>query len=42
MIPLGEFLVEDEVTFNESRRKVLRLAQSLGFDEIGATRLAMA
>ncbi len=42
MIPLGEFLVEDEVTFNESRRKVLRLAQALGFDEIGATRLAMA
>jgi|GEM_PF-4493891 len=42
MIHLGEFLVADEVTFNESRRKVLRLAQDLGFDEIGATRLATA
>ncbi len=39
MIRLGEFLVQDTDTFNESRRKVLRLAQSLGFDEIGATRL---
>ncbi len=40
MILLGEFLVADEATFNESRRKVLRLAQALGFDEIGGTRLA--
>jgi PAS domain S-box-containing protein len=39
---LGTFAVRDEATFNESRRKLLRLAQDLGFDEIGATRLAAA
>jgi len=42
VIALGEFHVQDELTFNESRRKVLRLAQDLGFDEIAATRAATA
>ena len=40
MTHLGDFRVRDVETFNESRRKILRLAQALGFDEIAATRLA--
>jgi PAS domain S-box-containing protein len=40
MMHLGDFRVQDAETFDESRRKILRLAQALGFDEIAAIRLA--
>jgi len=39
---LGTFEVRDQATFDESRRKVLRLALDLGFGEIAATRLTAA
>ena len=39
MITLGDFWLQDTDTFNESRRKVLRLARALAFDEITGSRL---
>jgi len=38
--PLATFAIDAVETFNESRRKILRLAQALGFDAVEAGRLA--
>ncbi|MGE4299088.1 MAG: PAS domain S-box protein [Desulfovibrionaceae bacterium] len=40
MIELGRIAVYDVDTFNEARRKMLRLTAALGFDTIQATKLA--
>lgn len=42
MIVLVEFAVDTAETFNESRRKMLRLAKRLGYDAIGSSRLTTA
>lgn len=39
MIELGDFWLQDTDTFNESRRKILRLTSALAFDEITGARL---
>jgi len=39
MIELGDFWLQDTDTFNESRRKILRLTNALAFDEITGSRL---
>ncbi len=40
MIELGRIAVYDADSFNEARKKTLRLAEALGFDPIAATKLA--
>ena len=40
MIELGKLTISDSPSFNESRRKMLRLAESLGFSSMDGSKLA--